>query len=83
MSKDKKKYSDVEAWASRNCDTDLEARAIMAKRIERITAEMRETWSKAEQKRRAGYLFFPPDRIPMGVEMIGGERKKMNIPGER
>ena len=83
MSKDKKKYTDVEAWASRNCDIDLEARAIMAKRIERVTAEMREEWSDAEKKRRAGYLFFPPYTIPEGIEMIGWERKKMNIPGER
>lgn len=73
----------MESWAASNCNTDPEAQAIMAARIERLTEELREGWTLIEKKRRGAHMYFPPYQVPMGVEMIGRERKKMNIPGDR
>ena len=73
----------MESWAASNCNTDLEAQGIMATRIERITGRMRMGWNDAEKKRRAGYLYFPPYTIPLNVEIIGGERRVLNNPGDR
>ena len=83
VSKKKTDYSDMESWAARNCNTDLEAQGVMTARIERITGELREKWTLLEKKRRGSHMYFPPYEIPMNVEVVGWERKVMNKLGGR
>lgn len=83
VSKKKSDYKDMESWAASNCNTDLEAQAIMAARIERLTGELREGWTLVEKKRRGAHMYFPPYQIPMNVEVVGWERRVMNQPGGR
>jgi len=42
----------VEKWALKKCETDEKAAAIVDKRIERLSAEIRSIWTVSEEKLR-------------------------------
>ena len=70
-----------EAWAAKNCDTNVEAQEIMSKRIKRVRLEINEGWPLVVATARARWAVTDPVVAPMNVNM--GKGFTYNLKGRK